>query len=388
VPGEGEVIVMILEGRLFATISGGRGGGGLPAPEAVERWGSLRVTEGGELETATGTMRYLAVPVNRRDGRPQGVFVVAASLSAERDEVVDAVRLAAIVLLSVLLIASALAWVLAGRVLAPLRTLTETTRAISESDLSRRIEVSGHDEIAELGRTFNEMLERIEHAFASQRAFVSDASHELRTPITIVRGHLELLGDDPQERHETVTLVTDELDRMSRFVDDLLLLAKAEREDFLRIGPVELGALTDELLEKAQALGPRRWQLESRGEARLLADRQRLTQAIMGLAQNAVQHTADDDPVWIGSSVDGMEAGLWVRDGGPGIPRRDQARIFERFARASGSRRRSEGAGLGLAIVRAIAEAHGGRVELTSRPGAGATFTVMIPLTGPEAPQP
>jgi signal transduction histidine kinase len=196
------------------------------------------------------------------------------------------------------------------------------------------------------------------------------------------------LGDDPEERRETVALVTDELDRMSRFVDDLLLLAKAEREDFLRVGPVELGALTDELLEKAQALGTRHWQLESRGEARLLADRQRLTQAIMGLAQNAVQHTADDDPVWIGSSVDGTEAALWVRDGGRGIPRRDQARIFERFARASGSRRRSEGAGLGLSIVRAIAEAHGGRVELASRPGAGATFTVMIPLQGPEAPQP
>jgi len=388
VPGEGEIVVMFFRGRLFDTLSGVRGGGTPFGVETAERWRGLRGSEGGELETATGTVRYLAVPVNRRDGALQGVFVVAASLSAEQDEVVDAVRLAAIVLLSVLLIASALAWVLAGRVLAPLRTLTDTTRAISESDLSRRIEVSGHDELAELGRTFNEMLERIEHAFASQRAFVSDASHELRTPITIVRGHIELLGDDPEERRETVALVTDELDRMSRFVDDLLLLAKAEREDFLRVGPVELGALTDELLEKAQALGTRRWQLESRGEARLLADRQRLTQAIMGLAENAVQHTADDDPVWIGSSVDGTDAALWVRDGGPGIPRRDQARIFERFARASGSRRRSEGAGLGLSIVRAIAEAHGGRVELASRPGAGATFTVMIPLQGPEAPQP
>src|SRR5688500_8037368 len=388
VPGEGEVIVMILEGRLFDTISGGRGGRGLPARDAAERWGALRATEGGELETATGTMRFLAVPVNRVDGRPQGVFVVAASLSEERDEVVDAVLLAAIVLLSVLLIASALAWVLAGRALAPLRTLTETTRSITETDLSRRIEVSGHDEIAELGRTFNEMLDRIERAFASQRAFVSDASHELRTPITIVRGHLELLGDDPEERRDTVALVTDELDRMSRFVDDLLVLAKAEREDFLRVGQVELGALTDELLEKANALGARRWELEAKGEARLIADRQRLTQAVMGLAENAVQHTRDDDRVWIGSAVDGSEASLWVRDSGPGIPHGDQARIFERFARASGSRRRSEGAGLGLSIVRAIAEAHGGRVELASRPGAGATFTIVIPLPGPEAPLP
>jgi signal transduction histidine kinase len=178
-------------------------------------------------------------------------------------------------------------------------------------------------------------------------------------------------------------LVTDELDRMSRFVDDLLLLAKAERNDFLRIEEVELGALTDELLDKATGLGRREWQLEGRAEARLRADRQRLTQAVMGLAQNAVQHTGDGDAVWIGTGVDDGEASLWVRDSGPGVAREDQARVFERFARASASRRRSEGAGLGLAIVRAIAEAHGGRAELASRPGAGSTFTVIVPLEGP-----
>ena len=174
-------------------------------------------------------------------------------------------------LISVLLIASALAWVVAGRLLAPLRALDETARSISETDLTRRIPVSGNDEIAELARTFNAMVDRLEGAFASQRAFVSDASHELRTPITIVRGHLELLGDDPDERRETIALVTDELDRMSRFVDDLLLLAKAERNDFLRVDEVELGALTDELLDKAAGLGPRTWALEARGEARAAA---------------------------------------------------------------------------------------------------------------------
>jgi two-component system, OmpR family, sensor kinase len=235
------------------------------------------------------------------------------------------------------------------------------------------------DEIAQLARTFNAMLDRLESAFATQRAFVSDASHELRTPITIVRGHLELLGDDPQERRDTVALVTDELDRMTRFVDDLLLLAKAERDDFLHVSDVELGALTEELFDKAGALGARQWQLDFRGEALVRADRQRLTQAIMGLAQNAVQHTADGDPIWLGSDADRDNVRLWVRDSGPGVALEDQERIFERFARASATRRRSEGAGLGLAIVRAIAEAHGGRVALSSKPGAGATFTVIIP---------
>jgi two-component system, OmpR family, sensor kinase len=388
VPGEGEIVVMFSEGRVFDTLSGTRGGPVNFGAETISRWSNLRRTAGGELETPTGTVRYLAVPVHRRSGALQGVFLVAASLSAEREEVTDAVRLAAIVLVSVLLIASALAWVLAGRVLAPLRVLTDTTRAITETDLSRRIPATGHDEIAELARTFNAMLDRLEHAFSTQRSFVSDASHELRTPITIVRGHLELLGDDPDERRETIALVTDELDRMSRFVDDLLLLARAEREDFLRVGQLELGALTDELHEKALALGRRDWELEARGEARLVGDRQRLTQAVMGLAENAVQHTQDGDRIWIGSAVDGSEASLWVRDSGPGIPSRDQERIFERFARTSASRRRSEGAGLGLSIVRAIAEAHDGRVELVSRPGAGATFTIVIPLRGPEVSAP
>jgi signal transduction histidine kinase len=381
VPGEGETLIGYLDGERYGIETGGRGGT-FPIEEREPHWSALERSERGDVETSVGTVRYLAVPINGRAG-VRGVFVVAASLSSERREVEEAVRLAALVLLSVLLIASALAWVVAGRVLAPLRLLADTARSIGESDLTRRIPVSGHDEIAELARTFNAMLDRLEAAFASQRAFVSDAGHELRTPITIVRGHLELLGDDPVERRETVALLTDELDRMTRFVDDLLVLAKAERDDFLRVAPVELGALTDELLEKAAALGARDWRLESRGEAVLVADRQRLTQAMMGLAQNAVQHTADGDPIWLGSDADRLTARLWVRDTGPGVAPEDQVRIFDRFARAGASRRQSEGAGLGLAIVRAIAEAHGGRATLSSRPGAGATFTVIIPLERP-----
>jgi signal transduction histidine kinase len=380
VPGTGETLLAYIDGELYADESTGRGGT-IPPAARPERWATLTRPERGDVETPVGTVRYLGAPV-RLDGEVRGVFLVAASLSSERREVEEAVRLAALVLLTVLLIASALAWVVAGRVLAPLRLLADTARQIGESDLTRRIPVSGRDEIAELARTFNAMLDRLEAAFASQRAFVSDASHELRTPITIVRGHLELLGDDPDERRETIALVTDELDRMSRFVDDLLLLAKADRDDFLRVSEVELGALSDELLEKASALGARTWRLEARAEALMVGDRQRLTQAVMGLAQNAVQHTRDGDTIWIGTAVERGEAKFWVRDDGPGVAPDDQERIFERFARASASRRRSEGAGLGLAIVRAIAEAHGGRVGLSSRPGAGATFTVVVPLNG------
>jgi two-component system OmpR family sensor kinase len=382
VPGAGETLIAYIDGRRYDD-SSSASGGTFPIEEHDAEWAALQRSERGTIETSMGTIRYLAVPINGARGL-RGVFVVAASLSSERREVDEAVRLAALVLLSVLLIASTLAWVVAGRVLAPLRLLADTARSITETDLTRRIPATGRDEIADLSRTFNAMLDRLEAAFASQRAFVSDASHELRTPITIVRGHLELMSDDPAERRETVALVTDELDRMSRFVDDLLVLAKAERDDFLRVAEVELGALTDELLEKAQALGQRDWRLESRGEALIVADRQRLTQAMMGLAQNAVQHTDEDEPIWLGTAANHREVRLWVRDEGPGIAADDQARIFDRFARTSDSRRRSEGAGLGLAIVRAIAEAHGGRVGLSSRRGAGATFTLVLPVRGDE----
>jgi len=381
VPGEGEDIFTFVDGRPYKC----------SRPECkpnqrlldrVMELGATGRTERGEVQTPAGEIRYLAVPVEVAN-RQRGEFVVAVNVGSERDEVREAVQVAAGVSLAVLLIASALAWVIAGRVLAPLRTLRSTAEEITETDLTRRIDVHGDDEIAELGTTFNAMLDRLEGAFASQRALVSDAGHELRTPITIVRGHLELLGDDPAEREETIALVTDELDRMARFVDDLLLLAKAEQADFLRPGPLDLDVLTDELYAKAQALADRDWRLAGSGAGRLTADRQRLTQAVMQLAQNAVQHTEPGDRIALGSAIRDGTARLWVADSGPGVPPGEQERIFDRFHRA-GDRRRSDGAGLGLSIVRAIAEAHGGRVELDSRSGQGATFTLIVPTAPPE----
>lgn len=379
VPSEGEAIFTFVDGRPYKSTDDP------PSRRLLGRvieLGAIRGTERGEVETADGTIRYLAVPVEVRNRR-RGVFVVAVNLGQERHEVAEAARIAAGVSLAVLLIASALAWVIAGRVLAPLRTLRTTAQAITETDLTRRLDVHGNDEIAELGRTFNAMLDRLEAAFASQKALVSDAGHELRTPITIVRGHLELLGDDPAEREETIALVTDELDRMARFVEDLLLLAKAEQADFLQPGPLDLDVLTDELYAKAQALADRDWRLVGNGTGRLTADRQRLTQAIMQLAQNAVQYTEPGDRIELGSALAGDTARLWVADSGPGVPAAEREHIFDRFHRAADGRRRSDGAGLGLSIVRAIADAHGGRVELDSREGAGSTFTLILPTEPP-----
>jgi signal transduction histidine kinase len=349
--------------------------------ELIARWAHLRESDRGRVDTPAGAVEYLAVPLRTREAE-QGVFVAAIFRDRAKAEVDAAVRATAGVGLAVLLLGSLLAWRLADRLVGPITALTQTARSITEPDLTRRIPVGGRDEVGQLAATFNEMLDRLERAFASQRRFIDDAGHELRTPLTIVRGHLELLEKNSEAQRETVALVLDELDRMARIVDDLLVLAKHDRPDFLNLATVEVGSLTDELHAKVGALAPREWILEQRGRGVIVADRQRLTQALVQLAQNAVHYSSEAEPVSVGSSVVDGEARFWVRDRGPGIAEQEQRNIFERFRRGSADRR-SEGAGLGLAIVKAIAAAHRGRVELDSRPGAGATFTIVVPVDQP-----
>ena len=351
----------------------------------IETWRTIREPKAGEIETLAGPASYLAVPV-KRGGRTEGSFVVVTFESGAREEVDEAVRIVASVTGAVLVAGTVIAFFAAGRVLTPLRGLRDAARNISGTDLTRRIEVDGHDELAELARTFNSMLDRLEDAFRSQREFVRDAGHELRTPITIVRGHLELLAAEPDRLEETAAIVTDELDRMSRFVDDLLLLAKSERPDFLELRTVALGEFTRELLAKAEQLGERDWVIDETSELVVVADRQRLTQALINLADNAVHHTTEGAEIGIGSAVAGERARIWVRDTGAGVAPGDRERIFDRFQRGRGTRR-YEGAGLGLAIVRAIAEAHGGRVRLDSEQGAGARFEIEFPVDA-EVPPP
>ncbi|WP_017587991.1 sensor histidine kinase [Nocardiopsis ganjiahuensis] len=335
----------------------------------------------GVLDTPAGPVEWekiRALPPEGGSG-PAGWFVIGYFTAQDDDT--TAGTMGTLVLVSVLgLVAAATAaWWVAGRILAPVRLVRQTAAEISEEDLTQRIEVSGRDDIAALAEQFNSMLDRLEGAFTSQRRFVDDAGHELRTPITIVRGHLELMGDDPGERREVVRLVTDELDRMGRIVEDLLLLAKAQQPDFVRPEPVSLAELTSDIDAKVRRLGDRDWRLEALAEETVRLDPQRVTQAMVQLAANAVRHTAPGSTLRIGSRTSGSEVRLWVADQGPGIPVEEQGRIFERFSRGGRTARGERGAGLGLAIVRAIAEAHHGRVDLRSAPGAGSTFTLVIP---------
>lgn len=381
IPARNEVFVTFVDGRPFLRSPQVVAFRVDRDPELARRFAGLETTDRGSIETPAGRFDFLATPV-RSAGRTLGVYVVGRFRDLEKQELDTAIRAVAGAGIAVMLVGSLLAWWLAGSLLRPVKRVTRTARSISESDLSRRIPAEGHDEIAELAATFNRMLDRLEQAFGLQRRFVDDAGHELRTPITIVRGHLELLDDDPLERERTVALVLDELDRMSRIVNDLLQLAKSDQPDFLTLAPVDVAALTDDVLSKASALDEREWLLEHRAEGTVVADAQRLTQALVQLAQNAVQYSSPEEPIAIGSALAGGEVLLWVRDHGPGIAAEDRDRIFERFAHGAGTRR-SEGAGLGLAIVKAIAEAHHGRVEVESEPGAGATFTLVLPARLP-----
>jgi signal transduction histidine kinase len=373
---EEETFVAFVDGRHYRTVSDIDP----PGPQAG-RLRSLADTTSdvnGEYDTETGVVHYVVAPV-RLGGRPRGALAV--TLHLDSDWINGPLRLATGLVTLWLLLGSVLAFVVSGRVLTPLNELAETARAINESDLTRRIPVRGHNEVSELARTFNAMLDRLESTFAAQRNFTSDVGHDLRTPITIIRGHLELMPSDPEERRRTVDLVVDELDRMARLVNDLLVMARAGRPDFLKLEPLDLQDLAQELYEKATALAPREWRLVDATPARLVADRQRLTEAVMNLADNAVRSTHEDEVIELGASLRNGDARIWVRDGGAGITTAEQSRIFERFARGrEGRGDRRDGTGLGLAIVRAIAEAHGGRVGVHSRPGLGATFEIIIPL--------
>jgi two-component system OmpR family sensor kinase len=353
-------------------------------PEVVSAWEAAEEPIWGRTETTAGPVRWLAAPL-AIDGTRSALFAVAYHESEQLAAIDAAVQGMVVMSIAVLLLGSGLAWAAAGRAIAPLRSLTASARGIGDRDLGARIPVDGTDEVAELTHQLNSMLERLEAAFAGQREFLNDVGHELRTPITIVRGHLELLEDDPVERRRTLDLVLDELDRMSRYVSDLLLLARAERPDFLRLEPIELAPFIDGVVSRVSALGQRSWTARVGEADTMVGDPDRLGQALLNLAANAVRHTERDALIEIGARRDGRYVQLWVRDEGTGIALADQERIFSRFARgADAALKAHDGTGLGLAIVDAIAHAHGGAVVLDSIPGHGSTFTVTVPAAPPD----
>jgi signal transduction histidine kinase len=223
------------------------------------------------------------------------------------------------------------------------------------------------------------MLER-------QREFVRDASHELRTPITVARGHTELIraAAPGTQVARDADIVLDELARLARLSERLLILAAAEHPGFVRLEPVDVGRLVSATGERWRAAADRRWSVDAVQGGWLEADPDRLAAALDALIENAVKFTREGDRISVRVRPDGEDAVIEIVDTGEGVPLDQQARIFERFSRADGSRDRAKGGmGLGLAIVKAIVEAHGGDVAVTSAPGAGSTFAIRLPGFSP-----
>ncbi|HSO03439.1 MAG TPA: HAMP domain-containing sensor histidine kinase [Candidatus Limnocylindrales bacterium] len=332
-----------------------------------------------DVATSAGLVRVAIVPVQLGDADSVGSFVMAYSVDQELEDLQRLGRVYALVSLATLVLVGLVGWQVAGRLLRPLRTLRETTQRITETDLTERIPVRGNDDLSELTRTYNDMLDRLQDAIDTQRRFLDDAGHELRTPITIVRGHLELLDPaDPEDVAETRALLLDEVDRMGRMVADLILLSKAQRPDFLEVHPIDLAGLTLDVAEKARMLGDRNWVVEACADGVIDGDPERLTQALVELAQNAMKFSDPGSTIGIGSALEEDQVRLWVRDEGCGIEAEDVDRIFERFSRGE-SGRAVDGSGLGLSIVSTIATAHGGHMTVDSRPGVGSTFTLVLP---------
>ncbi|MFB3739700.1 MAG: sensor histidine kinase [Candidatus Velamenicoccus archaeovorus] len=215
----------------------------------------------------------------------------------------------------------------------------------------------------------------------AQRGFVRDASHVLRTPITVARGHAELIRssvEDPQVR-EDAEVVVDELERMARLSEELLLLTAAEHPGFLRTRSLRVDLLLQDLLRRWRPAADRHWRVEVDGERWVVADPERLASALDALIENAVHATEPGDLIRLGARTEGGSLVLEVADTGPGIPPAELPRIFERFSRPEANGRGRGGTGLGLAIVKAIVEAHGGTVGVRSRTGAGTVFTISLP---------
>ena len=299
--------------------------------------------------------------------------------------------------LGVLFVASlGVGWVVAGRVLRPIGRITAVARDIQATDLSRRIELPGpEDELKQLADTFDAMLARLDAAFAAQRQFTADASHELRNPLAIIRTNVDVaLTDphaDPDDLRHTITVVKRASDRMARLVDDLLALARRQ-EPTLEHEPVDLGVAVTEASDDFVVPAAARNIVLDRAIAPgviVTGDRDALKRAVANLLDNAVRLAPAGSRIRLATGSEGDRAWIAVADEGPGIAPEDQPHVFDRFWRADKARSRADGGtGLGLAIVRQIAQSHGGSIRLQSKVGVGSSFVIWLPVTTPSAEAP
>ncbi len=331
-------------------------------------------------------LRVRSIPLETERG-PAGVLQVAVNLQL-LDVVQTTLATVLVVLaLTAMLLSGVAAWVMTGRALAPLSTMTQVATQITRADdLSRRIPHPNRtdDEVGELIGAFNATLEHLEQLFNMQRRFLADVSHELRTPLTVIKGNVGLVrkfGSD----EESLSSIENEVDRLTRMVGDLLLLAKAESGTVLfDMMPVELDSIVFEVMKQMHVLAGERIHLNLTGidQLQVNGDHDRLKQVMLNLVGNAIQYTPVGGQVDLKLERIDHQACFTVSDTGPGIPAEDLPHIFERFYRGEKSRTRKQsgGFGLGLSIAYWIVRSHGGTIEVELREGQGTTFKVLLPI--------
>lgn len=329
--------------------------------------------------------QLVAAPI-LEGSRAVGTYIATSNLSAleaERSRVLELSLAEAAVALAA---GVASAYLLLRRLLRTVGAITTTAEEIGEGDLDRRLGDQGtDDEVGQLATTFDSMLDRVESAMTLQRRLLSDVSHQLRTPLTVARGHLEVLErTDLGNAHavrETVDLVLDELEHMRALVERLLLLGRAMEPGFLAPVPIDLRSFLADLFEAVRVLASREFDLAPVPDVVVLADPAKLRGALLNLVDNAVKATGDGDFIGLAARIEPASGRLTlaVEDSGPGIPPAQRDAVLDRFARPGA--RDSDGSGLGLAIVKAVAEAHGGEVAIEDSSHGGCKISVVLPAS-------
>ncbi len=318
-----------------------------------------------------------------------GVVQVGQPLASVNERMQDIIFLLLLFTPIVLMFSAYGSYWLAGRAFRPIHRLTNIAHEIGAKDLHQRVPVPpAHDEVRELALIFNQMIGRLEHAFDQQRRFVADASHELRTPVSVLRSITDVALSQPSTSEEYVLVLKEinaESERLGKLINELLVLARAD-EGLVHFDhdSVQLDLLTSDVVDSMEALAAERKISLKVGElqnATILGDAARLIQVIMSLVDNALTYTNVGGAVTLSVKTTQTHALLVVHDTGIGIASKDQPHIFERFYRADPARSRAAGgSGLGLSIVDWVVHAHDGTVNVESKPGQGSTFTVVLPL--------
>lgn len=341
-------------------------------------------------------VRIMISPVSVRGTDEIIRVLIAATPLAIADNVQHDLTIVLLIGSLILLFCAALgSYLLTGRTLRPVEKVTQKAHQIAISqDLSQRIPDPGtDDEVGHLVRTFNQMLARIENTFEAQRRFVADSSHELRTPLTVIKGNLHLLAREPDadERATLISITESEVSRLNRMVNDLLYMAQVQAGHDIKpvLRPVELDSLLLDIYARAKALAAVKNQnvtLVHEDVATTLGDRDQLQHLFLNLVDNAIKYTPEGGTISLGLWVEEDTARIEITDTGPGIGKEDLPHIFDRFYRTQSARDATRsGSGLGLSIVRTIAEAHNGKIAVASTPGSGTTFRLTLKLYSPAA---